>query len=209
MPAGRCAGGPDPDTSYRTYPVGGFGGGLVSPVIDGGLWYNRPTGGTCCPGACEVALEGPTTTAGITSVTVGGDDVDADAYVVQDGYLLVRTDGGCWPCCTNFGNVATGFTVVYDVGLPIPAAVQAAFEELACETAKACVGGECKLPRTLSRLTRQGVDLEVAEIPTDVTGLILTGIRSVDDVIRADNPHQLTSAPLVLSPDMPLPRRVT
>ena len=83
MPAGMCAGGaPDPDTEYRTYPVTGVGGGLLAPVVDGGLWYNRPRGG-CCSSGCEVQLQGPTTTAGIVSVTVAGVLVDEDAYVVQ------------------------------------------------------------------------------------------------------------------------------
>lgn len=205
MPARQC--GPSADDGYATYPLRA-GSGLLAPVIDGGLWYNRP-GGACCPGACEVALEGPTTTAAITSVSVGGDDVDPGGYVVMDGYLLVRIDGGCWPCCPGYSDPETAFTVVYDQGLTIPAAVQAAFETLACETAKACDGGECMLPRTLTRLSRQGVDLEVAEIPTDPSGLILTGIKTVDDVIRAVNPGQLMAAPLVLSPDMPMPRRVT
>lgn len=209
MPAGMCAGQPDPDTDYRTYPVGGYGGGLLAPVVDGGRWYNRPAG-TCCPGACEIALDGPTTTAAVQSVTIGGETLDPGAYQVQDGYLLVRTDGGCWPCCNNYGS-ATAFTVVYEIGLPIPAAVQAAFETLACEFAKACLGGDCALPKQLSRLTRQGVDLEVIgnEISTEPGGLIFTGVKLVDDVIRADNPRQLAAPPLVLSPDMPRPRRRT
>lgn len=212
MPPGMWIGTPDPDTEYRTYPVGyGWGDGLLSPVIENGLWYNRARNGKgwCCPGACEIPLDGPTTTAQIAEVTVNGDVVDPDAYQVQNGDLLVRIDGGCWPCCNNYGNPSTGFTVTYSIGLPIPAAVQGAFELLACDVAKACIGGACALPRTITRLTRQGVDLEVAEIPTDPSGLILTGIPRVDDVIRADNPGQLFAPPLVLSPDMPRPRRIT
>lgn len=209
MPPGMCAGGaPDPDTEYRTYPVGAAGGGLLAPVVDRGLWYNRPRGG-CCTGGCEVALEGPTTTAGIVSVTVGGVVVDEDAYVVQDGYLLVRTDGACWPCCSNWSDPSAAFTVVYRIGEAIPAAVQAAFETLACELAKACAGSACALPRTVTRLTRQGVDVEMAELPTDPGGLIMTGLPSVDQVIRAVNPNQLAAPPMVLSPDTPRPRRVT
>jgi hypothetical protein len=208
MPAGMCAGTPGPDEGYRVYPLGGAGGGLLSPVIDGGQWYNRPGGG-CCSTGCEVLLDGPTTTAGIVSVTVAGVLVDSDAYVVQDGHLLVRIDGGCWPCCSNWSSPSTAFTVVYEIGLAIPAAVQAAFEALACELAKACAGATCALPRTVTRLTRQGVDVEMAEFPTDADGLILTGIPTVDQVIRADNPSRLSAPPLVLSPDVPRSRRVT
>lgn len=206
MPTGSC--GPDPDTEYRIYPVGAYGNGIVSPVISGGQWYNRPRG-NCCPSACEVALDGPTSTAAIGSVTVSGEVVDPDAYVVQDGYLLVRTDGGCWPCCANYGSPSTAFTVVYDIGIPIPDAVQDAFETFACEIAKACAGRVCTLPKQITRLTRQGVDVELEEIPFDENGLILTGIPDVDRVIRADNPGRLAAPPLVLSPDMPRARRVT
>jgi hypothetical protein len=61
----------------------------------------------------------------------------------------------------------------------------------------------------VTRLTRQGVDVEMAELPTDPGGLIMTGLPSVDQVIRAVNPNQLAAPPMVLSPDTPRPRRVT
>jgi hypothetical protein len=209
MPAGQCAGRPDPDTEYRTYPVGGYGNGIVAPVIDNGLWFNRPRGACCNTSGCEVALDGPTRTSGIVSVTIGGDLVDEDAYVIQDAYLLVRVDGQCWPCCTNYRSPATAFTVVYEIGLVIPDAVQDAFETLACEVAKACAGGQCKLPRQITRLTRQGVDVEMVDLTPEPGGLLLTGLPDVDNIIRAENPNALMARPLVLSPDMPRPRRVT
>jgi hypothetical protein len=208
MPAGQCSRLPGPEDGYRTYPVGTPAGmGLLAPVIVQGQWYNRPGGGLCCTATgCEVVLQGPTTTGGIKAVSVDGEPVAADAYVVQNGDLLVRVDGECWPCCTKYTDPATAFTVTYDLGVPIPAALQAAFEELACELAKSCTGAACALPRTITRLSRQGVDVEVAELPVDTSGLVLTGLRTVDDVIRSLNPHQLVSAPLVLSPDTPQPR---
>lgn len=208
MPPGLAVGAGDPDTEYRVYPVTMWGNDLIAPAIENGQWYNRPRG-TCCPGACEVALQGPTATSQIISVHVGGDLVDPDAYAIQDAYLLVRVDGGCWPCCNNYGHPDTAFTVNYTIGTPIPAAVQTAFERLACEIAKDCAGNACALPRNITRLTRQGVDLEVQEIPTDPGGLILTGLWDVDQIIRAVNPNQLTRPPMVLSPDMPPPRRFT
>lgn len=208
MPAGTCAGTPDPDDQYRVYPLGRASGGLLSPVIDGGRWYNRPGGG-CCTSGCALTLDGPTTTAAITAVTIAGQAVDPGAYQVQDGHLLVRIDGQCWPCCNNYADPGAAFTVTYGVGAPLPAAVQSAFVTLACEVAKGCAGGTCTLPRQMTRLTRQGVDLELATVEPDQNGLILTGIKVVDDVIRADNPFRLTAPPMVLSPDVPRPRRVT
>lgn len=203
-----------PDPLYQTFPVGP-GNGLLSPVIEGGQWYNRPYiggEGTCCTSAhCEVALEGPTTKAQVTSVTVDGVVVDADSYVVMDGYLLVRTDGACWPACVNYRDQSpAAFTVTYGRGLAIPPAVQGAFERLACELAKACTGAACALPQRMTRLTRQGVEIELEQVDTDTPGgLLLTGIKDVDDVIRAVNPHRLTAPPVVMSLDLPAPRRLT
>lgn len=210
QPAGRCR----PEPLYRTYPVPG--GGLATPFVSGGQWYNGPyagdgDSGLCCTSnGCEVALDGPTTKALISAVTLGGVVLANTNYVVMDGYLLVRTDGSCWPCCTNFSSQSPpGFTVAYSIGLPIPPALQAAFERLACEMAKACNGGPCALPQRMTRLTRQGVDIEIEQVPVDERGMTLTGLKDVDDVILAVNPFRLTQAPAVLSPDLPPPRRLT
>lgn len=210
QPSGRCA----PAPLYQTFAVPG--GGLATPYISGGSWYNGPyvgdsDSGVCCgSNGCEIALDGPTTKAQITSVTLAGELLSANAYVVMDGHLLVRTDGSCWPCCTNWSSQSpAGFVVAYTIGLTIPAAVQAAFERLACELAKACTGGPCALPQRMTRLTRQGVDIEIEQVPVDERGMTLTGIKDVDDVILAVNPFRLTQAPMVLSPDLPPPRRLT
>ncbi len=198
-----------PEPLYQTYQVSSYGYGITSPVIENGQWYNRPGGG-CCNTGCQVTLDGPTTKAQITSITLDGDVLAPSAYVVLDGTDLVRVDGGCWPCCINSGiQDPPQFSVAYTIGLPIPAAVQAAFEHLACETAKACVGSVCALPARLTRLTRQGVDIEVEQIPVDQAGMVLTGIKAVDDVIIAVNPHRLTAAPMVMTPDLPPARRLT
>lgn len=211
QPTGRCA----PDPLYRTY--GQPGGGLSSPFISGGSWYNGPYLGdsdaatSCCTSnGCEVDLDGPTRTSQIVSVSLGEETLDEGAYVVMDGRSLVRTDGACWPCCTNFSSQdPPGFAVTYLIGLPIPPALQGAFERLACETVKACAGGVCGLPARITRLSRQGVEMEIEQVPVDERGMTLTGIKDVDDVILAFNPYRLTQAPQVLTPDLPRPRRVT
>lgn len=206
---------PRPDLPlYQVYPVlwdgWGTGGGIVAPYInEGGQWANGCWGGCRCVARCEVPLEGPTTTAAVGDILVDGVLVPTDAYQIQNGNLLVRIDGQCWPTCNDYSkqDPAT-FVVTYGRGEPIPPAVQGAFEILACEYAKACTGGKCRLPRRLQSLTRQGVDLQV--VPThDYWDRMMTNITEVDAVIVADNPHRLSQRPQIFSPDMPPPRMVT
>jgi hypothetical protein len=187
-------------------------GGFAGPVLDDGQWFNRcSVTGCSCRARCEVPLPGPV--AAVVEVTVEGDVVTPSAYQVQadstGGELLVRVDGDCWPTCQIYGTEIPGFTVTYTRGLAIPAAVQSGFEVLACEYAKACTGAACALPPRLQSLTRQGVEVTVAEIPTEPGGLIRTGIKVVDDIIQAVNPYGLAAAAEVLSPDQPRFRTIT
>jgi hypothetical protein len=201
------------DPLYQTYPVDGYdpgsGMGLAPYIAIAGGWRNRAAGcgSGCCGGtACEVALEGPVYS--VSGVTVAGAAVAADAYEIHDRTLLVRTDGECWPTC---GTVVPpyGMTVDYVRGTPVPADVQAAVEQLLCQYARACTGGDCVLPARLTSLARQGVDITVAEAPTDGSDWWRTGIDAVDRVIAADNPRHLTAGPQVFSPDLPAHRVVT
>jgi parallel beta-helix repeat protein len=202
-----------PDALYQTYPVansGGYdpfgGGSTMQPVLEAGQWRNRCGGGCSCSAVCEVNLDGPISD--VVEVTVDGDVVDPAAYEVHDGHLLVRKDGDCWPTCQTYGVEVPGFTVTYLRGDPIPPAVQAAAEILACEYAKACTGGDCALPNRLASLSRQGVEVTVADVPT-VGGQVRTGIKMVDDIIAADNPYGRAERPQVVSPDLPPLRVVT
>jgi hypothetical protein len=198
---------------YQTYPVQ-YEGFLSGPYIAAGAWHNWCPGlneSSCAcsvDGSCSVLLDGPTTTAGIVAVKINGVVLGAGAYRVAGGNTLIRTDGSCWPTCPSYTLATPAFEVTYLVGLPIPPAVQAATERLACEFAKACAGGTCALPSNLRTLTRQGVELEVAALPDDPT-LIRTGIREVDLVITALNPNNRSRRPAVLSLDMPHPGRLS
>lgn len=179
------------------------------PYISGGTWYNSCGSGLCsCAGRCEVALAGPTSAAAIQQVVVAGTAVPAGAYTVHDGYLLTRVDGQCWPTCRDYSDPDTAFTVVYLRGDPIPSHVQQAVNQLACELAKGCDGADCALPANIRSLTRQGVEIQIADL-SDGRGHIRTGIDTVDKIIAAENPAGLTQRPAVLSPDMPAPRMVT
>jgi hypothetical protein len=197
------------DPLYQTFPLAEVGSGQAGPYISGGVWHNSCTPGSCgCAGRCEIALEGPTSTSAVTSVTVAGVLVPPAAYVVYEGHLLTRIDGECWPTCRDYSDPSTAFTVVYERGDPIPDHVQAAFERLACELARACTGGDCALPARVRSMTRQGVEIQMVDL-ADETGRVRTGIAVVDQVIDAENPRGLQQRPTVLSPDLPPPRMVT
>lgn len=199
---------------YQVYPER-FGRGAQGalnfyPFIQDGQWINPGMGGcNCCDSACELLLQGPTRTADIVSVTEAGVVLPTSAYTVFNGSILTRTDGGCWPSCVNFGNQnPPDFEIVYLRGLPVPQAVLEAASILACEFGRACVGGPCRLPNRLRRLSRQGVEVETAEIDRTNPNF-LTGIDEIDMVIQTENPFALQARPRVWTPDRRVPRRVT
>lgn len=198
---------------YRTYPVlsrtavaDWDGTAAMFPYIVDGVWRNACGSGCSCRTACGVELPGPV--AAITAVLIDGDEVDPAAYQIHNRTLLVRIDGDCWPVCQTYGVAIPGFEVMYERGRALPLNVQAAAETLACEYAKACVGGVCALPGQLSSLSRQGVEVTIAQVDRSGPGL-RTGIQVVDDAITAVNPANLTERPEVWSPDLPDDRVVT
>jgi hypothetical protein len=196
--------------SYQVYPVGldvwGGAGLGFHPIIEDGVWRNVGTG-SCCNSGCEVDLPGPV--AEVTEVTVAGAVIEEDAYQIHDRHLLVRVDGGCWPACVNYGNQdPPDFTVTYRRGEAAPTPVLEVTATLACEFARACKGVACRLPSRVSSLTRQGVDVQFADL-TDLFAAGLTGIDEVDRVILTVNPHRRAEPPQVWTPDLPPPRMVT
>lgn len=194
--------------AYIDYPVipGSEGmGGPGLPFLFGGRWFNPGCGTACCGNrACALELLGPVT--GVDEVTVDGEVIPPSAYrvdVTVGAWLLVRLDGECWPVCQNFradaGDNDT-FQVTYEVGRALPPALAIATGLLACEYGKQLTGGKCALPAKMTRLSRQGVEIEVAP-PEPADGL--TGIKLVDDVITSLNPGKLRQPPRVMSPDLP------
>lgn len=191
-----------------------WGDGTFLPYIWNGTWYNSGCG---CAGRCccqplpftQAWLPGPV--AGISEVRVDGIVIDSTAYRVDDAQWLVRQDGLTWPVCQDY-NLAAGlpgtWSVTYFRGTPVPASLLGAAGSLACEYAKACTGGECRLPGRISSIIRQGVSIQMV----DVDALLAkgyTGLVEVDQVIRAFNPAGLTHRLRVLSPDVQVNRVTT
>jgi hypothetical protein len=190
-----------------TYPVVADGIGSVwSPFIRDGSWFNCGCAGACsCEPRCAVWLPGPV--AGVVEVVVDGVVIDPSRYRVDNRTRLVGLDGQCWPDCQNMNLESPDegtFQVTYLRGKPLPMAGQIAAGLLACEFLKACQGQACGLPANISSLTRQGVQIEMVD-PTDELNDGLTGIRQVDQFIRAVNPKNLLRRPRVLSPDLKQP----
>lgn len=197
--------------------------GLFSPYLPyifNGAWRNcwcgcgAGSGPGCC--TCEpsqqIYLPGPVT--GITSVIQDGVLVNAADYRVDDAKWLVRTTG-TWPECQDYDSDAglglfneNTLVVTYLRGDAVPQAVLDARDTLACEFAKACQGGPCRLPARVSTVARQGVQLTFTNID-QLIGSMFTGIPEVDQIIKAYNPAGLPRPMRVWSPDLPITRQVT
>jgi hypothetical protein len=208
-PCGRTCG---------TNLYGGFywSEGAWLPYNLGGQWYNTSCAcngiGSCgsCRPSCQVLLPGPVNAISPTGVSVDGAIVPVNAWRVDNGKWLVRTDGSCWPECQNY-DVDSGvgtFFVTFSKGLPAPSVVLRAAGELACEWAKSCLGQACRLPQRVQSVARQGVSVSMID-PETLLKLGLTGVETVDQVIRSVNPGGLFSPMKVSSPDAPVTRYVT
>lgn len=200
---------------YQTYPVnlinpwGTDEGNSYYPLyIQNGVWHNAGCRGiNCCGATCELELP---RTVSITSVVVDGATVDPSAYRVDNGYLLVRTDGACWPQCQDFDKNAGGadtFTVAGVFGRAVPDVALDAVSLLACEIGKAIKGQPCRLPQRMQSLSRQGVSVQFPAVDKYLDRG-LTGLNEVDQIVVQLNPNRLTQAPQVLSMDMS-PNRIT
>ncbi len=194
--------------AYAAFPVWpGQEPAVTGPYLYGGTWFNAPAGcsSACCGSAgCAVVLRGPV--ASVEEVLIGEETVPPSAYRVDvsgGAWLLQRIDGECWPGCQNMAaeeGEPGSFVITYGAGVRLPAMLKIATAALACEFGKSLIGGACSLPAKMTRLSRQGVEVEVAS-PDPAAGT--TGVKLVDDVIATLNPSGRKSPPLVLSPDLP------
>lgn len=192
--------------------------GTWLPYIFNGVWRNCSgctgvSNGCCtCQPACQVWL--PPKAHSVTEVIVDGDVVDPATYRLDDYQWLVRTHNesteDCWPACQDF-NQNSGddtFFVTYLKGTAVPSILLRAAGELACEWAKACTGADCRLPGRITNIARQGVSISMVNTE-ELLRNGLTGIFTVDQVIRNFNPHGLSRRLRIDSPDIPAHRSTT
>lgn len=217
------------ETYERFFNQGQFlGGGYrftgpFLPYMAGGRMYNASLCGCestchCGPELCEVYLPGPVYD--IVSVNIDGETVAPSTYGILDGRYLVRASntpadaqgGTCWPSCQDMSlppGEENTFTVTYRTGIPVPAMGRAALSALTAHYIRGCEGCGCGVSnnRNLSRLSRQGVDLQFVDAQ-EVLSDGRTGIEIVDQWIFAVNPSRLPRQMRVVSPDSPKPPRV-
>lgn len=179
----------------------------LRPYIWEGRVYNAyPCGqdGCSCPPVSEVRFPGPV--AAVSQVLIDGAPLDEGAYRLDEGRLLVRTDGSEWPSCQDMSapvDQPGTFAVSYTPGvLPGPDGLWAA-GVLAHEFSKACQGAKCRLPSSVASVSRQGVSME---FDNSMFSNGLTGIREVDAWVLSVNPNRLRNPPRVWSPDAPAHR---
>jgi hypothetical protein len=199
---------------YQVYPVnlinpwGTDEGNTYYPLyIQNGVWHNAGCAGiNCCGATCEVELP---KTVSITSVVIDGATVDPSAYRIDNGFLLVRTDGACWPQCQNLDkNTGVGTWSVTGVfGRAVPDEALDAAGILACEIGKAIKGQPCRLPQRMQSLTRAGVSVQFPGV-NSYLDRGLTGLNEVDQLVVQFNPNRLTQSPKVFSLDQS-PNRIT
>lgn len=157
---------------------------------------------SCCY-VCEIALEGPV--ASITSVKINGIVLSSTTYRVDNGNMLVKTDGGdCWPACQSLALPDTEdntFSITYERGLAVPPGGRRAVAALAAEIIKSCTSNTCRLPARVQEVVRQGERITMVN-DIDFLRSGLTGLPEVDQWVTAVNPYGHRSKPTVWSPDL-------
>lgn len=175
------------------------GYGAMRPYNWAGMWLNCVPCGPDAP-TCVVPLAGPV--GRIDEVTVDGAVINPVDYGIWNGQALIWLGtGDCpWPEDQDFTDPT--FTVTYLRGYPVDPLGAYAAGVLAVEFAKACAGGKCRFPATVTSVTRAGVSFDV------VSGAFpngMTGIREVDAYIALWNPNGLRQQTGVWSPDISRP----
>lgn len=130
--------------------------------------------GQCCQcRVCgEITLPGPIHR--VLDVMVDGELVPRETYRVDDRYWLVNLTGS-WPRCQDLRAAfddGDAFTVWYEQGTPPPKGAGLAVGKLACELWKAFCGDDsCAIPGLATRITRQGITVELLDLFTMGTGI--------------------------------------
>jgi hypothetical protein len=197
-----------------------------SQTRDSGIWWDTPvyldtlwTGYHCecsaagpascaCGGYDEIDLPGEPIV-GIKQVMVDGDMLASTAYRLDSFRHLVRIDDALWPTCQDLGAPTTEtntFAVTYWYGREVPELGRLAARELSSEMYLSLIGSpECRLPRQVSSLSRQGVTMAFVSQP-EYGPDGQTGLATVDTFLGAYGGRRRAT---VASPDLSPRARTT
>lgn len=194
---------------------GGYAGsGVTRPykLANSLDWVNLSCG-TCkrgcqCSEVSEVYLPGVSQ---VLNVRLDGVDYDPCGMVaVYDGSRVVRTDGGAWPTCQELGRIdgpGTWSITVLEGSCP-PAGVELITGILMCEFLKACrQDGDCRLPRRIQTLTRQGVTMGFNDQFENLSDMRV-GIFEIDAWIEQGR-YVGNMGPSIVSPELVQPTMLT
>lgn len=164
----------------------------------GSGWFATGCGciGSCVEtGPSAAHLPGPVSS--ITSVTMDGAVIPSSSYTLE-GDVLYRTGAAWWPSqdLSKPATEAGTWKVTYLRGLNPPAGTAKLAGLLAAEFYNSCTGGKCRLPRTVTEVSRQGVSHRMVN-PQDIYASGKTGIAEIDLWLAAVNPNHLAEAPSV------------
>lgn len=131
----------------------------------------------------------------ITEVKIDGDVVDPTTYRLDGWRYLVRLDDPgpperdrLWPSCQNLAlddDELGTWSVSYRWGVSPPPLGLSAAAELACALYQACSGGECSLPSNVTRVTRQGIEIERTAALSFLSTGNPSGLALVDAFVAA------------------------
>lgn len=188
--------------------------GGTTPLLIDGVPFNISCGcpiSCCtCKADCEILLPGPVYD--ITEVKIGSTVLDPSAYKLFNHEKLVILSGTDCPDCQDY-NLPLGmdgtWSVTYRIGEPLPPGANMVAGLYACELSRAAARDtSCGLPIGARALVAGDVPLDLLD-PILLAQNGMTGVRVVDDWIKAVNPYQMASRPRVWSPDLPVVRRET
>lgn len=194
-----------------------------NPINISGRWYDGPGGsfysacGCSRPNRCScgslAAIELPRSPiVDVTQVKIDGVILAASKYRVDAYSQLVRTDGNSWPTTQDLSKAATEddtFEVRYLWGRDAPSILVHATATLAGELYMSCnpeaFSGQCRLPRNIASIARQGVTVDFRTMEGMFSPRkgrpIYFGIPEIDMALAVLNPFGLTGPSVILSPD--------
>jgi hypothetical protein len=176
--------------------------------------YARHRGcASCAPS--QIRLDGIWQT--VTEVKVDGAILVSARWRLDENRWLVRlpdADGAraYWACSQRLDLADTEegtFSVTGTVGIPVPHGGRMAAAELAAEFALACSGKEkeCRLPRRITSIVRQGINIALAD-NFEFLKEGRTGLYAVDLWLASVNPTGSERQAVIASPDYLPARRV-